>query len=280
MRRLFAILAAALLAGSTAAAENLLLPVFAHNAVGQDGSRWSSELYLTNPSGQPVQVTPAQLLPGQLAPTRPCRIFMPPTRVVPPHSAVVWTASGMAADLGCAEEALGGLLLSADGPVIISSRMVRHPAEEGKTGRGFLAGQGQQIPVLAMDELPRAGSYLLPALHCQREGGAGPAFDTYVGFTNPWPEPVLISIDPASDVVDRGLRIDDQEVALPYTFEMPPESWRQIQLRPARADDDRGSRGPESIDLLVTIDGPLAFYASVVDRTSQDPRTVLPVALQ
>jgi hypothetical protein len=186
----------------------------------------------------------------------------------------------MAVDLGCAEEALGGLVLSADGPVVVSSRMVRHPAEDGKASRGFLAGQGQQIPVIAMDALPRAGSYLLPALYCQRDPGAGPAFDTYVGFTNPGPESVLISIDPASDVVDRGLRVDDQEVALPYTFEMPPESWRQIQLSPARADDIGSSRGPDSIDLVVTIDGPLAFYASVVDRTSQDPRTVLPIALR
>ena len=101
----------------SAVAEELILPVFALNAENPDGSRWSTEVYLVNPTPDPVSVAIAGLLPGRVNRPTPCGQFMSPTRVVPPQSAVLWTASGLATDLGCAEEVLGALKLHADGPV-------------------------------------------------------------------------------------------------------------------------------------------------------------------
>ena len=67
------------------AAEELILPVFALNAQGPDGSRWSTEVYLVNPTTQPVPVSIAGLLPGRVLRSTPCGQFMSQTRVVPPQ---------------------------------------------------------------------------------------------------------------------------------------------------------------------------------------------------
>ena len=95
------------LAALPADAGDLVLPVFAHGVKGLNNGVWSSEIYLTNPGDQPVQVTLVHFLPGDIVKPTPCDLFMPPTRVVPAKSAVVWTAAGLATDLGCAEEARG-----------------------------------------------------------------------------------------------------------------------------------------------------------------------------
>jgi hypothetical protein len=256
---------------SPAAADTLVLPVFAHNAAGSDGARWSSELYLTNPSSQAVQVSLLGLLPGRLSLDAP-RVFMAPTRVVPPRSAVVWSAAGLAVDLGGAREALGGLVLSADGPVRVSSRIVRH-TERAVGGAGFLVGGGQELAAIPLQELPRAGSYLLPALLWDRQDV--PSYVTRVGFTNPGVESVPITLDVAGA---HRLLIDGDEVSLPHTLEITGESWRQLEIAPAG--EPTAAAQVQSFDLEVTIFAPLAFYASVVDSASRDPRTVLPVELR
>ena len=58
------ILASLLLVAASVPAANLVLPAFAHNVDGADDVVWSSEIYLTNPSRQPVQVSLVKLLPG------------------------------------------------------------------------------------------------------------------------------------------------------------------------------------------------------------------------
>ena len=83
-----------------AAATELVLPVFALNLEGRAGDIWSSEVYLTNPGDQPVQVEIARFLPGNIDKPAPCDFFMAPTRVVPPQSATVWTAAGIACGSG------------------------------------------------------------------------------------------------------------------------------------------------------------------------------------
>lgn len=261
------------LAAPVAAADNLLLPAFAHNAVGADGARWSSELYLTNPGPHPVQVTLEQLLPGYVSAPAPCRSFLAATRVVPPHSAVVWTSASLSTDLGCADEALGGLILSIDGPLEVSSRIVRHlePPAPGT----HLTGVGQEIAAVPLDRLPGTGAYLLPALVWQHGRDRGTGFSATVGFANPGPNPVSVMLQLAPDTTGHGLLVDDQPAELPHLLEVPPGTWSQVRLAPLPDDDN----GPEGFSLLVTVDGPLAFYASVVDRTSGDPRTVVPVPL-
>jgi hypothetical protein len=261
------------LAAFGATADSLLLPVFAHNAIGADGARWSSELYLTNPGQQPVQVTLEQLLPGRVSASSPCRSFLAATRVVPPRAAVVWTAAGLSTDLGCADEAIGGLVLRVDGPLEVSSRIVRH-VEPPAPGT-HLTGVGQEIAAVPLDRLPGPGAYLLPALVWQHGPHQGGGFSAALGFANPGPNPVSVMLQLAPESAGHALRVDDQQVDLPHLLEVPPGRWSQVRLAPPTDDAD----GPRGFSLLVTIDGPLAFYASVLDRSSGDPRTVVPVPL-
>ena len=79
-------------------------------------------------------------------------------------SSVVWTASGLATDLGCADHALGSLLLDVDGPVLVTSRTVNHPADTDHRRRGLLAGAGQEIDAIPVTRLAAPGQHLLSSL--------------------------------------------------------------------------------------------------------------------
>jgi hypothetical protein len=260
-------------------AGELLLPVFAHNVRGAQGSMWSSEIYLTNPGQQPVQVTLSDFLPGTVHRPTPCDLFMPPTRVVPPRSSVVWTASGLATDLGCAETALGGLVLGADGEIDVSSRTVNHGEPDQQPFHGLLVGPGQQFHAVPVAALPRPGRYLVPALMWHRNPCGEIAFESSIGFANPGPYGVTIVLELAPDLAEGGAFLDGKEVEFPHSFRMKARSWRQIELGPRDLPGDI-CMDPESFAAIVTIDRPLAIFASVVDRSSQDPRTMMPVALE
>lgn len=263
---------------AVAAAETLVIPFVAHNAKGHDGSLWSSEIYLTNPTLQPIQVSVLDFLPGTLERSRPCDLPTAPTRVVPPQASVVWTASGLATDLGCADRAVGSLVLDADGPVLVSSRTVNHPTDTDHSWRGLLAGTGQEIDAIAVVDLPPAGAHVLPSLLWHRNPCGPAAFDTYIGFANPNDDAVTALIDIPDAAASGGVLVDDVVVDLPHEVEIPGRAWLQIHLEPG---DDPNARclGPSSFMATVTTDAPLAFYASVVNRGSSDPRTVLPTPL-
>jgi len=172
------------------AATELILPVFALNLEGRAGDFWSSEVYLTNPGDQPVQVEIARFLPGNIHKPAPCDFFMAPTRVVPPHSATVWTAAGLATDLGCAESARGGLVLRSDGPVHVTSRLVNHAGINADEDSSVLSGRGEAFEAIPRRRLPKPGSHLLPALMWHRnpcEGGS--EFDTLSVSPTPVPTP-------------------------------------------------------------------------------------------
>lgn len=271
------LLALALVLGGSVSAETLLVPFVAHDSRGQDGTLWSSEIYLTNPTLQPVQVSVLDFLPGSLDRSRPCDLPTAPTRVVPPLTSVVWTTSGIATDLGCADRAIGALVLEADGEVIVTARTVSHPPSSDDSRHGLLTGSGQEVDAMPLDRLPPAGEHLLPSLVWHRNPCGPSEFDTFIGFANPGDEEVTALIDiPA--VSDRGGRVAlaGAEVDLPHAVEIPPRSWLQVRLAPA-AESAGGCLGPSSFMAVVTTDGPVAFYASVVSRGSSDPRTVLPV---
>jgi hypothetical protein len=261
-----------------AAATDLILPVFALNAELADGSRWSSEIYLVNPSQKPVEVSLAGLLPGRVNRPTPCGQFMSQTRVVPPRSAVVWTASGLATDLGCADEVLGALMLRADGPVRVTGRLVRHPEIGEATPMGVLSGSGQQITALPAQRLPGPTTLLLPTLLWHRNPCGPAAFSTVVGFANPGPEPVTATLY-LPEEGRRAIRVDGRPVALPYQVVVPPDTWKQIDVAPIDQPNEICLE-PESFDLEITIDGPLAVYGSVFDRWSSDGRTVEPVDIE
>jgi hypothetical protein len=265
------------LAGVPAVAGELVLPVFAHNLEGRSGSLWSSEIYLTNPGEQPVLVELARFLPGDISKPTPCDLFMPPTRVVPPQSATVWTANGLATDLGCAERARGGLVLRADGPVHVTSRLVNLGGDEDQGTAAVLSGRGEAFEAISIERLPAAGTHLLPALMWSRNPCGELAFDTFVGFANPSADPVEVVLDIPHEG-DRAVRINGREVFLPHRVLVPANTWRQFRLTPA-ADGASPCGTVESFLVRITIDAPLAIYASVIDRASGDPRTVAPVPL-
>jgi hypothetical protein len=265
------------LAALPTTAGELVLPAFALNLEGRSGELWSSEIYLTNPGDQPVQVELARFLPGKITKPTPCDFFMPPTRVVPPYSAAVWTAAGLATDLGCAERARGGLVLRADGPVYVTSRLVNLAGGNDDEGSTVLSGRGEAFEAIPMEELPGAGSHLLPALLWHRNPCDTSSFDTSVGFANPGPDPVEIRLDVPHETA-RAMRINGQEVFLPHSLIIRGSSWRQLRLSPI-IEEGAPCGGVESFLLRVETDGPVAIYGSVIDRKSGDPRTVSPVPL-
>jgi hypothetical protein len=279
MLRHILIASTAIILALPAAAGELVLPVFAHNLQGRDGTTWSSEIYLTNPGDQPVLVEIDRFLPGRIDKPTPCDLFMPPTRVVPPQSAAVWTAAGLATDLGCAESARGGLVLRADGPVHITSRLVHLPGREDATGSAaVLSGRGEAFEAIPIERLPAAGTHLLPALMWHRQPCDEPSFDTVLGFANPDREPVQVVLDVPHETA-RAVELNGRIVTLPYTFQVGGERWRQYTLRPV-ANDEAPCGEMESFLVRVETDAPLAFYGSVIDRLSGDPRTVSPVTLR
>jgi len=276
--RRFIPVALVLLAALPCAAGELVLPVFALNLDGRNGDVWSSEVYLTNPGEQPVLVELSRFLPGDIKKTNPCDLFMTPTRVVPPRSATIWTAAGLATDLGCADSARGGLVLRADGPLHVTSRLV-NVSESGNGSSGaVLSGRGEAFDAVPLDRLPAAGAHLLPALMWHRnpcEGGA--EFETVVGFANPGPDPVEVVLDVPHES-GRLVVINGRENFLPYRFEVAGGSWQQFRLAPFGEDSsDCGS--VESFLVRIDLAAPLAIYASVIDRRSGDPRTVTAVPL-
>ena len=261
-----------------AMAGELVLPAFALNLEGRNGEIWSSEIYLTNPGDQPVQVELARFLPGNINKPTPCDLFMSPTRVVPPYSAAVWTAAGLATDLGCAERARGGLVLRADGPVYVTSRLVNLAGRDDEEGSTVLSGRGEAFEAIPIEELPGAGSHLLPALLWHRNPCDTSSFDTSVGFANPGQDPVEIRLDVPHETA-RAMRINGQEVFLPHNLMIRSGSWRQFRLSPV-VEEGAPCGGIESFLLRVETDGPIAIYGSVIDRKSGDPRTVSPVPLR
>ena len=265
------------LAAVPAVAGELVLPVFAYNLEGRSGNLWSSEIYLTNPGEQPVLVELARFLPGNISKPTPCDLFMPPTRVVPPQSATVWTANGLATDLGCADSARGGLVLRADGPVHVTSRLVNLGGAEDRDHSAVLSGRGEAFEAIPIERLPAAGAHLLPALLWSRSPCGEHAFDTFVGFANPGADPVEVVLD-IPDEGGRAVRMNGREVFLPFRVLIPANSWRQFRLAPA-TDEGSPCGTVESFLVRITIDAPLAMYASVIDRASGDPRTVVPVPL-
>lgn len=270
-----------LLTAGAAAAGDYVVPAFAFNLQGHGKNLWTSEIYLANPGQSPVIVDPPSVLQGRIV--LPDQTCLPPLRqlVVAPHSSLVWKAEDIAREMGCALEIVGALEFTTDGPLSVGSRMInRGDVSSGSAVAVPLSGFSQELPGVNVADLPPAGQGLmLPTMIWDQNSCASPKFDSYVGFANPSDETVhvTLSLSPAMNM--NQIMLGGSKVSLPAVVTVAPNSWRQLHVAPVIYQGDECSE-PQVFDLFLDADGPVAIYGSVVDRATQDPRTVIPLELQ
>jgi len=253
--------------------ELVVVPAVAYGLPGFDSNLWTSEIYFSNPTPVRAGATFEAVLPGYTIPPdnwSSCPWTGPWTLHVDPESSKRYA---MGSDLCEAEEAVGAYVFRVTKGMVVSSRMVNHDPEAIASCCELLAGFGTEVPGIPLDELPAGGVHLLPSLVWHPDRCGARAFDTYVGFANPYEGEVHVVLALAGDSADPAVD------TLPRQLTVPGLSWQQIYLRPP--DSDAGAcRSPRMFDLRVEIDGPLAIYASVVDRSRQDGRVVLPLPIE
>jgi hypothetical protein len=259
-----------------AVADQYVLPDFALSWPGKDGNLWSSELFLANPGPVTVRVSIPRFLPGVFKTGVPCYPPLPAFHEVPPYTTVMLSSFTLSQELTCPDAALGGLAFDADGPVQITSRVVNVRA--GASTATVLSGLGQEVPAFGPLDLTAAGvTYQLPALlwdplRCDRPS----LFDIYLYLVNPGTEPVDVTLQQARNGGPGDLVINGTSVPTPYTLAIEPQGWRQLKVELGGA-LPAVCLPPQVVDLFFSATGGVAAIAAVVDRASQDPRTVLPV---
>jgi hypothetical protein len=271
--------ALSLLAASTAAAGEIVLPAFAYQSGGKGGNRWTTEIYVTNtgPTTGHVRLDAAIVSYSEVV--HPC---MPPVvleREVPPYSTVAWPASDVVVGLGCPDRVLGALVFGADVDLVINSHMVNDRGVTDVTGGSLLRGFGQDIPGIAMEDLPSAkGTYIVPGLIWHPNPCGPPRFEVYVQFVNPGEDPVTVTLNLHRDATPDRMMVAGRDVQTPVAVTVDAKSWKQLLIAPSPlVAPSTDCMEPQLFDLFFQTDAPVAMYASVVDRLFQDPRTVLPV---
>jgi hypothetical protein len=269
------VVVATMLAAAGVAAGQIVLPVFAYDLPGVGTNRWTSELYLVNRGATDATVRLAAFLPGALTISTPC---LPPIAEVSvaPYSTVLWTAAAVSRDLGCPQQAIGALVLEAYGDVVVDSRMV-NGSVAGAVDQGPLSGLGQEIPGVRVEDLVPAGTVsMLPGLLWHPNACGPPRFETYLYFANPGDKPATLTLMQDHDGAPGTLLLDGGAVATPVDLGVPAHGWRRVAVAPTPS-TIAGCLPPQLFDLFFSADAPLAGLASVVDRSSQDARTVLPL---
>lgn len=265
---LLSILFIALPAGAT----DYILPVFALRVPGEGGSLWTSEVWVTNPGSTPVTVREGPLI-GRTTGAPPCLPLVQPSLEVEPYSTKVWPIGELALGIGCPQTAAGALRFSSDSEVAIGSRIVN--TQDVAVPPGSLQGFGQEVEAAHLLSFPR-GSLLLPAVAWHVNSCGPPAFDTNVFFANAGPSPVRVSLNiaPGGEAM---IVVDGQVLTAPFVFTMKPSEFRQHRI--AAADVPLAVCLPPEIGAFVLeVDGGLAILGSVVDRSTGDARTVVPIA--
>jgi hypothetical protein len=253
--------------------ELVVVPAVAYGLPGFDDNLWTSEIYLSNPTSVSALATFEAILPGYTIPPdnwSSCPWTGPLQIHVTPGSSKRYA---MASDLCEAEQAVGAYVFRVTEGMVISSRMVNHDPEAIASCCPMLEGFGTEVPGIPVDELPDAGAHLLSTLIWHPDRCGPRTFDTYVGFANPFEGEVHVLLELAGDSADPSID------TLPRELTVPGLSWQQIFIRPPTS-DGAACRSPAMFDLRVEIDGPLAIYASVVDRSRQDGRVVLPLPME
>ena len=250
-----------------------VVPAFAYHLAGVGDNLWSSEIFITNPSGQDASVRVGEFLPGRLTIPVPCGPPSGVPREVPPLTTIVWTAADIARELGCATEAVGGLTFVADREVAISSRMVNEiggpPVEEG-----FLPGFGLEYPAFAAEASSGAGDrLLLPALVWHPEACDAPGFETAIGVVNLEQSAITVQLSFSGGAGPSQVFIDGELTQSPFEFTVRGRGWKQISFSPPEGEDP-GCKPAEVVDLILAPSGEALAYATVVDRSTQDGRIV------
>jgi len=278
-RRSWTLLAVVLLAGAAGPgwAEEYVLPVFAWQLAGKNGNLWSSELYVTNPGSEARRIWVAGFLAGRQGTQRPC---LPPVGqlVVPPQATVLWPATAVSRDLGCPSWALGGLRLESDGSLSIASRVVNERAA-GDGESVLLRGFGQEIMATPVADPGSTMEALLPALAWHPNPCGERLFESYVYVANPGLAAVTVTVQQDAAGTPGTLIVNGVEVATPVPLTVEPGAWLQLKVDPVDS-PLAVCMAPELASLVVKADGPVAVIGSVVDRSTQDPRTVTAVELE
>ncbi|MGD1149420.1 MAG: hypothetical protein ABR961_15885 [Thermoanaerobaculaceae bacterium] len=265
----------AVAAAVPAAADEFVLPILALQWPGKAGNQWNSEIFLTNPGPTTVTVTNGRFLPGTLRYDVQCFPPIAAFHLVAPYSTVLLPPQTLYLDLECPVAALGAMAFDADGPVVISSRVVNTfglaPSE------GVLAGLGQDLPAFATADLAGPGAvYQLPGLIWDPFRCGPPAFEIYLYLANPGGAPVVVTLQQSRDGAPGELVVNGNIVPTPYAVTVEAGAFLQLRVEPGGAWPAFCGE-PQLVDLFFTATGGIAVVASDVDRSSQDARTVLPV---
>lgn len=265
----------AVAAAVPAAADELVLPILALQWPGKAGNQWNSEVFLTNPGPSTVMVSNGRFLPGTLKVDVPCYPPIAFGHPVPPYSTILLPPQTLDIDLQCPVAALGAMAFDADGPVVISSRVVN--TRGLAPSADVLSGLGQDVPALGATDLAGPGSvYQLPGLVWDPFRCGPPAFEIYLYLANPGTAPVVVTLQQSRDGAPGELLVNGMDVTTPYAVTVEAGAFRQLKVELGGA-IPAICQPPQLVDLFFTATSGIAVVASVVDRSSQDARTVLPV---
>ena len=257
-----------------------VLPAFAYHLVGVDENLWSSEIYISNPSSVPAAVRLGEFLPGRMVIPEPC---VPPQgipREVPPFTTIVWPARDVAFEMGCATEMVGGLIFAADRTVSIVSRMVNEKVEDRPVEEGFIPGFGLEIPAPGAETATAPGERLmLPALVWHPKACENPIFETSLGFVNLEDRRVTVTLSFPGENRPEYVIINHRPVSDQMQISVPARGWKQVTFGPPLGDVPEECIPAEVFDLVADPDGAVIGYATVVDRSTQDGRLVIPVPI-
>lgn len=261
------------------AADELLLPVFAYNMPGAEGTAWSSEVYVTNLGSKETTVHMGSFFAAAIDPKPPCQIFVQPFLVVPARSTVLWRSGELRLGIGCADYAVGALTIRTDAPVSITSRMVRHEWIPDANVVNPLSGIGQDIAGVDLRDLPKDGSsWILPAVAWHPNACEPSRFDTNAFFTNPDSTPVRVELDAPPG--ESQLMVDGEIVDAPHAIEIAPFRQRIVRIAGAGSPMLPVCLEPVTGSFTFRANGSVSAVASVIDRATGDARTVVPVAAE
>ena len=277
--RLVIALGLLVLGAAAAMAEEMVLPVFAVAWPGKGGNLWNTEVFATNPGPVPVMLEIGPFLAGRTQVATPCEHPVPFRHELPPYTTQLVMSTELSTAIGCPDFAIGGLAFSAAGEVSLVARVVNTARAFTSAAPSALLGVGQQIPAIPASQLAVSGSvYQVPGLILDQNPCAGPRFESYLYIANPGPEKVDLTLQQTEDGKSSGeLILSGKPVGTPYTVTVPPYGWLQFLVQEAGTVEGPCT-DPKVVDLFFTTNGPLAVVGTVVDRSSQEPRTVLPLA--